>query len=906
MAMLRACGGAHPCRSIRCRSIVAAALAVCAFWAQGASDLRFSIDPASPSANGSLTPADVLAPGPAVVTRGQDLGLHNDFASGTFDNLADFSYGRDPTRNPLYFSVDRVAVGLPGSAVRAENTPDLGSAAPSVFVALPPVRSNALWVRGTELGLQSGFFGDDLDALNLTPQPSTNTYFAIDRLSASNDFGIGQLASDLLVSDGSGLFGVYSSNAMMGLDSGDAIDGLVLWDEALDQVANPGIDTALFSLDPFSPDTFTFTGLSYIPCMPGHMSPADVCFTSFDGTFSLWASAASIGLLAGDNLDALATVPEPAPLLLLASGLIALSGWRAKRTWRKRLGTSLHVLRSAICATLLALIAFPVGNALAVTPIFSGNSPPVEDSTGALTLNDQIATTRSMRWRSTDPILGDIDTGDVQATIWNYFPASTSSPARLVFVARGAGATLYGDTLFDPYNRAVVDVVKGGQRVRYLVILDTCPCLACAAAAAIATSAPAAADAEPEIKKLPLGAVDVANAQPACFKVYAPDKWGGKLTIKTSAGAIKDLRAPDRSQIAVPENATEVPVDVGQNKHGWYTFNVAGSNDYKLSNTFRQDADADYQPWTFWYYPFYEGDTRAKAYDAGGPMEKYDQAFKKAADPSALDFEKKLNSSGGHRTTDASTGWWGHCSEMSYAAIYFVDPPASKMLDASATESGVAVTFAQDHMELFLGEWMRNHLEEKELWWIAENVTDAGAKKPKFGGADYNDKYAHKVYSAFRDTIFVEKQAFNIDMENVNGTTVAEKWNQGVFRTRAAFKETAGTDNHLDITIDHEYTSNNDIAPVSADSSKRTQTAQYRLIYKPDGTIDGSDAKQDYVFVKESGATRYAPGYGFILQKPSAGDAGDNPAIKLSIVKAKLGLGENTKYKDLTTKVPKD
>jgi hypothetical protein len=285
--------------------------------------VTFSVDPASPVIDGNITPDDVLSPGPAVFIQGRDLGLQDNFFTGVYDNLADFSFGRDPIHNPLFFSVDRVAVGLPGTAVFSEAAPGIESAAGDAFVALPPANSNALFITAPLLGLTPGFFGDDIDGLNLTSKPSPNTYFAIDRLSATNAFGTGTLASDLLVSAGDGHFAIYATSTMIGLDPRDAIDGLVLWDQALDQIAAPHIDRALFSLDPFSPDTFTFTGLPYVPCLPGHMSPADVCFTDFTGTFSLWASAAALGLRADDNLDALATVPEPNVLLLLLTALFA-------------------------------------------------------------------------------------------------------------------------------------------------------------------------------------------------------------------------------------------------------------------------------------------------------------------------------------------------------------------------------------------------------------------------------------------------------------------------------------------------------------------------------------------------------------------------------------------------------
>ena len=69
------------------------------------------------------------------------------------------------------------------------------------------------------------------------------------------------------------------------------------------------MDLALFSLSTFSnsvlpPNSF--------------VSSADILFTDFQGSYSVFASAADLGLRPDDELNALATdiVPEPASLLL--------------------------------------------------------------------------------------------------------------------------------------------------------------------------------------------------------------------------------------------------------------------------------------------------------------------------------------------------------------------------------------------------------------------------------------------------------------------------------------------------------------------------------------------------------------------------------------------------------------
>src|SRR5262249_24466851 len=139
-----------------------------------------------------------------------------------------------------------------------------------------------------------------------------NTFFSIDRFSATNGFGTKGLASDILISSGNGSFSIFADSKSMGLDPGDQIDGLVLDVGSTTGVLTPGVDHALFTLDPLSPDTFTANGTAYQPGVRGALSPADVLWTDFTGRFKLWARADSLGLLPGDHVDALGTmVPEP-------------------------------------------------------------------------------------------------------------------------------------------------------------------------------------------------------------------------------------------------------------------------------------------------------------------------------------------------------------------------------------------------------------------------------------------------------------------------------------------------------------------------------------------------------------------------------------------------------------------
>ena len=281
---------------------------------------NFSVDPASPTIDGNITADDVLNPGPAVTIQGNNLGL------GFFDNLNALSYGQDFIGGSLAFSVDRLSLGLAGTAVNSQAL--IGEAAGDVYISLPPVGSNQLLINEQNLGLTAGFFGDDLDALSLNNKPNNSfTYFSFDFFSASN--GVAANSSDILFSSANNSFSIFADGIWdIGLDSTDDIDALVLLDVINPGVLDPGIDQALFSLSSFSSSLFT-----------RGFSSADILFTDFSGNFSLFASASELGLDIFDELDALDSigptgstpVPEPITILGTTTALGFGAFFRAKR-----------------------------------------------------------------------------------------------------------------------------------------------------------------------------------------------------------------------------------------------------------------------------------------------------------------------------------------------------------------------------------------------------------------------------------------------------------------------------------------------------------------------------------------------------------------------------------------------
>lgn len=293
--------------------------------------ITFSVDPASAAA----MPNDILAPGPATVIPGGALGLT------PFDNLNALSFGLDRVDGPalmsdVSFSVDRLAFGLSGTAVESESL--ASAAAGDVFITTPTASAailgtNNVAIQESALGLAPGFFGDDLDALDLNG--GFAPYFSIDFLSGANGFGTPGtgVANDIFVGS---LGALFADGDAFGLDVDDDIDALILRDRGTIGVLDPGIDEAYFSLSTFSPTTFLGSGGIYTPVahgtpiIPGGVSAADILYTDFLAPITLAASAPSIGLSEFDELNALSN-PEPGTLVLMGVGVVGFITIRRRR-----------------------------------------------------------------------------------------------------------------------------------------------------------------------------------------------------------------------------------------------------------------------------------------------------------------------------------------------------------------------------------------------------------------------------------------------------------------------------------------------------------------------------------------------------------------------------------------------
>lgn len=289
---------------------------------------------------GHLHPADIfgLTPGgagdrvqaPFVHITCLNLGLTgegcDDGSDGDQDDIDAFSYGADLSPDGpgfVRFSVGPGAQGVEGSAVRGQRAcppaaPGLApEAEPDVFgSALDGANAHLLDGNGPvgscspafPLGLiESALVRDDLDALDSHPPsfanvqvglPGRRVYYSLDTASPSLVSYNGTGATIF-----SSIYGAqpdrYASAAQLGLVAADDIDALCLR-ESGDGVFGPG-DALLFSLAPGSPTLAAIDAGPGDLLAPGNPPP-------------LVVAAAALGLLAGDNIDAVSCDAVPAAL----------------------------------------------------------------------------------------------------------------------------------------------------------------------------------------------------------------------------------------------------------------------------------------------------------------------------------------------------------------------------------------------------------------------------------------------------------------------------------------------------------------------------------------------------------------------------------------------------------------
>jgi hypothetical protein len=322
---------------------------------------------------GALGDGAWISPGPVIQHPGPNGFYIDSFSSHHQDPGVDIK---------LQFSVDRVTIGVAGSAVGGEAA--LGQAhgdiytgtqtyvAPGAFAGtlgpgpfagfLPAISGGA---PGNVLTTDDSAFGlltsagivppgvpvpppivtpglhDNLESWdNAVFDGNADVLFDIDAyftLYPDEALGVGVSPADIIVvaaGDGGAIAAPYAPFITMGLDPfQDSIDALVMYDNNLKPIpvsvpgapgaVEPIIDYALFSLAPGS-----------ISLQIWGLDAADVFFTDFTGAFAVYAPSASLGLIPsppgwpfmGDSVDALdAKAVLPCPSDLDGDGMVGIT-----------------------------------------------------------------------------------------------------------------------------------------------------------------------------------------------------------------------------------------------------------------------------------------------------------------------------------------------------------------------------------------------------------------------------------------------------------------------------------------------------------------------------------------------------------------------------------------------------
>lgn len=327
---------------------------------------------------GPFLDGDILAPGPA----------YQATPNGAYVDSLSRNHLPSPHNIRLDFSVDRLTLGLPGTAVDAEAMagqqpgdifrtskifPSPGifagglGAGPGYVGSLlgaGPAGSNSLLIPDVALGLLCGppcpgpgvvvpppapASHDNVDAFDAaTFVPPGGAVFTIDAyftIYPDEALAVGFAAADIFHVPAGGPTGVappWAGAAASGLVAmppppaglplSDSIDALAVWDLAtVGGTVDAGIDYALFSLAPGSASLGGPDGIG------GTLDDADIFFTDFTGAFALFASDFDLGLLGGDgfpfgppgtndNIDALdiAVIPLPPAFILMLAALLPL------------------------------------------------------------------------------------------------------------------------------------------------------------------------------------------------------------------------------------------------------------------------------------------------------------------------------------------------------------------------------------------------------------------------------------------------------------------------------------------------------------------------------------------------------------------------------------------------------
>lgn len=335
--------------------------------------------------------------------------------------------------------------------------------------------------------------------------------------------------------------------------------------------------------------------------------------------------------------------------------------------------------------------------------------------------------------------------------------------------------------------------------------------------------------------KIPLGQ-SASLSSSDIGKVYVPSRYGGQLTLSGANLQLiytdgSDLQEDIVSQLSHGGLASSAVAQgnpcsytVPQGKPGWYYVRLKQKTSGTVSSSFVETGQASYRPWNGWWWAWNPtgGPT---LYDAGGPLDKYDQIYKTDAQGWAAD-----NETGG-------SWWWGHCWGWAIASILLPEP-------LPATRNGMAFTL-DDMKGLYSNVADDNPYVDQGL-----SLSDIPAGPPTGRVGEDVDAYCDEVYRILRTCIREDNVPILSDMRVSDSTSAdraGEVWNQAIYRYAASFSEAPGGDESL-AQIDMQVWANYDLSPPPTNNTKdRSEQYVYQLEFDQQGMVIPNSPRQNWI-----------------------------------------------------------
>jgi hypothetical protein len=400
--------------------------------------------------------------------------------------------------------------------------------------------------------------------------------------------------------------------------------------------------------------------------------------------------------------------------------------------------------------------------------------------------------------------------------------------------------------------------------------------------AATSATLAAGADVARRVQPVPIGGALAGQTGEHQFGVYVPTRFGGQLTIKTTAGRVGPIVGPDGRE---RQNGQEV----GTNAHGWYTFTVLGAGEgtpYTVATTFVQVGESLRRPWNFYYWPtkadsihepWAGGNARVDTMQAFGddvlvaspggyiapgqdivmaganglletPVAAgddstwfpnlYDDLTFRGKDgtlyqtPSPLlKYDQLLNSSArgweavNSQNKDISR-WPGHCLGAAVASILLNEPTPAP---------GTGLT--RDELKALWAELGENHYNHR----IGDYATDI-PPGPPHPGPDPTDRFVPRFHQMLETHVRGQRQALlgNLRAFPPRGTT-SEVWNHGIGKYTAHYSAVPGKGERA-VRLDVELVANSGSSLNGQDEKPRVINYAYTLVYGLDGRVDETQA----------------------------------------------------------------